>query len=199
MDRHPNSTRLGTRSIRRLNELAQVEARRESAAELLVQHERDRRTLGNPQQTHDQLRHQLIRLYRERSQLLADECDRVTALSDGLLRATMRPGRALTAVEQKFRGLLQGSGVRGNRVDDLFGNLAAESDPLTTWEAVLAELETISRLDADAELTSETTPILSRLAFPVTSQQRLRGRISADGWLDLALTRIDDTGFRIPK
>ena len=57
------------------------------------------------------------------------------------MRATMRPGRALTAVKQKFRGLFHGSGVRGNRVDDLFANLAAESDPLATREAVLAELE----------------------------------------------------------
>jgi chromosome segregation protein len=176
-----------------LNELAQVENRRkDAAAELLAQHQRDRRALGNPQQTHDQLRQQLIRLYRERSRLLADECDRVTTLSGGLLRATMRPGRSLTAVEDRFRGLLQGSGVRGSRVDDLFANLAAESDPLTAWEAALAELEAISQLDVDAVLTSETTPILSRLEFPVSSQQRLCGRISVDGWLDLALTRIGD-------
>lgn len=176
----------------RLNELAQVERRREAAAELLAQHQRDRRALGNPQLIHDQLRQRLIGLYRERSQLLADECERVTTLSGGLLRATMRPGRSLAAVEHKFRGLLQGSGVRGMRVEDLFANLAAESDPLMAWESVLAELEIISQLDADAELTSETTPILSRLEFPVSSQQRLYGRISADGWLDLALTRIDD-------
>jgi len=176
----------------RLNELAQVEGRRKAAAELLAQHQRDLRTLGNPQLIHDQLRQRLIGLYRERSQLLADECERVTALSGGLLRATMRLGRFLTSVEHKFRGLLQGSGVRGNRVDELFANLAAESDPLMAWEAVLAELEKISQLETDAELTSETTPILSRLEFPVSSQQRLCGRISADGWLDLALTRVDD-------
>jgi type III restriction enzyme len=60
------------------------------------------------------------------------------------------------------------------------------------WEAVLGELEKISLLETDAELTSETTPILSRLEFPVSSQQRLCGRISADGWLDLALTPVDD-------
>jgi len=176
----------------RLDDLAEVEGRRGAASELLQQHERDRKSLGDPKAKHAQLRQQLVGLYRDRSQLLTDECDRLTTLSGGLLRASVKRGQGLAAIEQKFRGILQGSGVRGARVDDLFANLRASSDPLTTWETVLLDLENISRLNADDQHTSELTPNLSRLEFPLASQQGLRKQITADGWLDLALTPLSD-------
>lgn len=95
-------------------------------------------------------------------------------------------------MEERFRGLIQGSSVRSGRVDQLFGALKDESDPLGTWEEVLSELETIMLLDDDEAHTSESTPNLSRLGFPLADQFRIRRRLSADGWLDLALTSIRD-------
>ena len=116
----------------------------------------------------------------------------MTALSGGLLRASMNSGRGLAAVEQRFRGLIQGSGVRGGRVDQLFSALRGESDPLAAWEEILNELETIMQLEPDVEHSSEVTPVLSRLQFPMADQQRIRSKLTADRWLDLALTPLRD-------
>jgi type III restriction enzyme len=175
-----------------LNELAQVERRRTDAAQLLSEHRRDRKSLGDPSQSHAELRSEIVDLLRERTGLLAEESDRLTTLSEGLLRASINRGRGLAAVEQKFKGFIQGSGVRSGKVDQLFTGLRSESDPLGTWEEVLIELEAILQLEEDVEHSSESTPVLSRLGFPLADQQRIRSRMTADGWLDLALTPIKD-------
>ncbi len=176
----------------KLDELAGVEQRRTDAAQLRSNHQRDRKALGDPIGSHATLRIELVELFQERTRLLADESDRLTSLSEGLLRSSINRGQGLAAVEQRFKGFIQGSSVRGGRVEQLFAALRSESDPLESWEEVLTELEAIMQLEADVEHTSESTPVLSRLGFPLADQQRIRSRITADGWLDLALTPIKD-------
>ena len=61
-----------------------------------------------------------------------------------------------------------------------------------TWEAILAELELVMLLGPDAELTSEMTPTLSRLGLTVQDLQRIKPKITPEGWLDLSLTPLVD-------
>jgi len=191
-DRYEEVKRRSTAHQAKLDELAGVEARRTQAAELLASHRRDRQALEDPFVGHAALRGELLNLYRKRSDLLTNETARVTDHSDGLLKASINRGQGLAAVEAKFRGFIQGSSVRGGKIDQLFAGLRAESDPLETWELVLGELEGLLLLEEDAAHTSETTPNLTRLGFPLQDQQRARTRMTADGWLDLALTPIPD-------
>lgn len=177
----------------RLTELAELERRRQGAADLLGEQREARQSLGEPQARHDALRAALIELYAERFVVLAEQCDRLTAQSEGLLLASVRRGRGLTAAEVKFRALLAGSGVRGARTDELFARLQDESDPIASWEEVLVELERLLLFDGDADHTTELTPVLSRLGYPLADQVRIRSRLTPDGWLDLALTALSDT------
>lgn len=176
----------------KLSELAQIEERRKAAAEMSQRQQRERKGLGDPQGAHADLRDQLMGLYGQRATCMAHECDRLTSLSGGLLRATMSRGKGLDGVEQRFRSLIQGSGVRSARVDQLFSELRKETDPIGTWEEVLRELEKLLLLGEDGDHTSEATPNLTRLGLPVADQARMRGRITPDGWLDLALTPVSD-------
>ena len=84
--------------------------------------------LGDPFKAHTELRGELITLYRERSELLSEETARLTGLSEGLLRASINRGQGLAPVEERFRGYIQGSGVRGGKIDQLFAGLRAETD-----------------------------------------------------------------------
>ncbi|MCA0145487.1 TrlF family AAA-like ATPase [Blastococcus sp. LR1] len=176
----------------KLTELAQIEERRKVAAETLQRQQRDRSGLDDPEATHSRLRQELIEQYGQRSERMARECQRLTELSGGLLRASMSRGRGLDGVEQRFRNLIQGSGVRGARVEQLFSELRKDSDPIGTWEQVLVELEWLMLIGEEGEHTSEITPNLTRLGLPVPDQVRIRGRITPDGWLDLALTPLND-------
>ena len=176
----------------RLAELTAVENRRTTVADLLSEQRRELVSLGDPTAIHVRLRSDLIRLYRERSDCLDGQCKEVTALSDGLLQAEMRRGHGLAGVELKFRGVTAGSNIRGSRFDDFFTNIRTDSDPLSTWEAVLTELETLLLAGSDQQVTSEHTPNLSRLGIPEADQKKMQQKLSTDGWLDLALTAIED-------
>lgn len=176
----------------RLGELSNLESQRKHTSALLQTQERERRSLGNPSESHTQLRAELSNLYRERSDILETQCRNLTDLSDNLLRAEIRRGRGLDGPAAKFRTMITGSGVRGAKVDALFSALAQETDPMATWEEVLRELERLLLMSDDGELTSEITPVLTRLDFPLVDQRRIRPKLTPDGWLDLALTPIAD-------
>lgn len=176
----------------KLAELAEVDARRKIAADLLQQQQRELKGLGDPHAAHVRLRNDLVVQYRERSGCLEAQCQQVTALSGGLLRAKMRRGHGLDGVEAKFRSLTAGSGLRGARIDELFKNLREETDPIETWETVLVELETLLLSDGEGQLTSEQTPNLTRLGLSIADQRRIQPKMSPDAWLDLALTPIRD-------
>lgn len=176
----------------KLSELAEVDTRRKAAASLLQQQQRELKELGDPYAAQIRLRNELVAQYQERSNCLEAQCQQVTALSGGLLRAEMRRGHGLDSVESKLRSLTAGSGLRGTRIDELFQNLRKETDPIETWESVLVELETLLLIGGEGQLTSQQTPNLTRLGLPVADQRRIQPKMSPDAWLDLALTPIAD-------
>lgn len=176
----------------KLAELYNVESGRTTAAELLADQHRELAGLGHPLAVHARLRSELIQLYGARSDCLDGQCQEVTALSGGLLQAAMRRGHGLGDVEVKFRAVTAGSSIRSARFEDFFRNIRTDSDPLTTWEAVLTELETLLLAGVDKYVPSEQTPNLTRLGIPEADQKRIQQKLSTDGWLDLALTPIAD-------
>jgi len=182
-----------TTHTEQLRELTEIETRRTELTAALSRQGAELAELGDPASRHQALRRDLVRLGTERSQLLSAQCAFVTELSGGLLEAQILRGQSFEEVERRFRLLSSGSSIRSARLESLFGALIQESDAIATWEAVLAELEALLLAEDGLDLTSEATPNLTRLGFPLPDQQRLRSRMTVDAWLDLALTPILDT------
>lgn len=176
----------------KLAELAKLELQQREARDLVKRQRRDLEGLGKPLERHQSLRASLADVRRERTEALRTQCDALSQSSDGLIRATLSVGLGFEQAQQKFRGLIAGSNVRGTRVDELFESLARETDPLATWESVLAELESLSLTEPDTEITSELTPILSRLGFAIGDQKKIVSRLTPDGWLDMSLVEVVD-------
>jgi len=177
----------------KLQELGELEERQTTTRELVKRQRRELQSMGNPQDLHTRLRSELVGLMNERSALIARQCVELTTLSGGLLRASLQRGKELTKVEERFRVAISGSGVRASRIEIMFQTLAQESDPIATWEAVLSELERLTLVEPGTEITSEMTPTLTRLGFQLADQRRITSKLTPEAWLDLALTRIDDT------
>lgn len=176
----------------KLTELASLEKQQSDATKELQRQRRELGGLRDHRETHVSLRKIFVKLLHERSQCLEKQCDQLTKLSEGLLRASLRRGQGLRDVEARFRTLIAGSGIRTAKVEALFAALSQESDPISTWEALLDELEGLLLVDPDSDLTSEKTPVLTRLGLNVADQKRVLPKISPDSWLDLALTPITD-------
>jgi hypothetical protein len=109
-----------------------------------------------------------------------------------LIRAGLAIGLGFAASQEKFKGLIAGSNVRVARIETVFEQIAVESDPAVTWEKVLDELEVLTRVEPDMDLTSEQTPTLTRLGLPISDQKKIAPKLSPDGWLDLSLTPLLD-------
>lgn len=176
----------------KLHQLSELEAQIAAATDLLGRQELESTRLGDPAGEHDSLRESLRALNGERSQALETQCAALSAASDQLIRASLEVGRNFAEVQSKFKGLVTGSGLRGNKIENLFDVLTTDKEPVTTWEAILAELELVMLLEPDAELTTEMAPTLSRLGFAVQDLQRIKPKITPEGWLDLSLTPLVD-------
>lgn len=176
----------------KLKELAALEDQHKEAAELLRGQEGELAQLGNPEERHATLRTELASLNAQRSQALKDQCEELSGSSGGLIRAGLAVGQGFGAAQEKFKSLIAGSNVRTAKVDGLFGELAIESDPVTSWELLLAELELLMRKEPDEDIRSEETPVLTRLGISISDQKRIAPRITPDGWLDLSLVPLTD-------
>ena len=176
----------------KLEELSKLERERQTAADLAQKQRKEREALGDPAAVHKELRQGLTDARKERTQALDEQCAALTTLSGGMIKASLSPGRGFETTHTKFKALIAGSNVRSNKVADFFDELVRESDPAATWELVLDELESLMLLEQDAEVTSEQTPVLSRLGLAVADQTRLAPRLTPDGWLDLSLTELAD-------
>jgi type III restriction enzyme len=176
----------------KLNELTGLEEQQKAALDLGQRQKKERDGLGDPVEQHKKLRAELIAVRTERTDALAEQCAALSTSSDGTIRAQLSTSAGFGDAQEKFKGLIQGSNVRGSRLSDFFDQLAQESNPASTWEAVLAELEQLMLLEPDADVKSEETPVLSRLGIPVADQKRLAPKLTPDGWLDLSLTVLSD-------
>lgn len=176
----------------KLAELANLEEQQRTSRELVQRQRTDRDSLGKPSEKHNELRAELAAARNERTSALKAECDALATSSDGLICATLSANRGFDAVQTKFKALIAGSNVRANKIDNFFEELAKESDPAVTWETVLEELESLTLLEIDAEISSEQTPTLSRLGFTVADQKRFIPKLTPDGWLDVSLAELAD-------
>lgn len=176
----------------KLAELARLEDQQTTVADLAQKQRKEREALGNPAEKHRDLRRELAEARRERTSALLAQCEGLSDASDGMIRASLSPSRGFDAAQAKLKALVTGSNVRTNKIEGLFEELAKESDPATTWELALDEIESLVLLEADADVKSEQTPTLSRLGLAVADQKKIVPRLSPDGWLDLSLTDLAD-------
>ncbi len=176
----------------KLAELATLEEQQRASRELLQRQRAERDALGKPGEKHLELRAELTAARTERTNALRAECEALASSSDGMIRATLSTDRGFEAVQIKFKALIAGSNVRANKIEAFFEGLVNESNPAATWERVLEELESLTLLKQDAEISSEQTPTLSRLGLTVADQKRFLPKLTPDGWLDLSLAELSD-------
>jgi chromosome segregation protein len=176
----------------KLAELDRLEEQQRIVGELAQKQRKERDALGNPLERHKQLRQELTETRKKRTDALSSECDGLSTLSDGMIRATLSVSRGFKAAQAKFKALVTGSNVRTSKIESFFEELAKETDPAARWELVLEDLELLMLLEPDADVKSEQTPTLSRLGLPVADQKKLAPKLTPDAWLDLSLTELAD-------
>lgn len=183
------------RSAAHESQLAELSKLEREARELRTRLETERRELreqGDVPTRHREHRSELADLYRKRSDLMASQCESMSEQSGGLIRASLHRGQGLTSIADRLRAVVSGSGLRSTKIDTFLDSLRSESDPLTTWQSVLDELDLLTTLTRDELVSSERFPLLARLGLSSSDTEKIRTKLTPDGWLDLALVSIAD-------
>jgi type III restriction enzyme len=193
-DRYTSAKEASNAHASQLAELTRLEQQQKETAATLTQQQEEREQLGDPAAAHAALRGEWLALLKERSDCMRDQCDRLSDLSEGLLRARLHQGRGVTGMATHLRGVAAGAGIKGAKFDDLVSKIReTQQDPLELWEAVLAKME----LGVDENLRGDphTESVVVLRAYGLTDNEanKFLARLTPDKWLDLALTPIKDS------
>jgi len=191
-DRYERVKLASTAHESKLRDLADIEHRQTETLARISSSAEELESLGDPTSEQTRIRTELLQVMRSRSDRLIAQCEELTRMSEGQLRAGVHRAQGLADATQRLKGAVSGSGVRSARIESLFTQLANDSDPIATWELVLDELESIIDLDPDTQPRSEDVPVLTRLGLIPADIVRMSTRLTPEGWLDLALTPISD-------
>lgn len=176
----------------KLHELAEIEERQRAARDSLMRQREEFRKLGNPTDRYSQLRAEWLGLSKRRSELLQEQCEAQTALSDGLIRSSLQRGQGLNALSERLRGAVAGSGVRTTKMEGITIGIKESDDPVATWETVLGELEGLADIEADANVRISQTPMLKTFGLNDADLKKIAGKLSPESWLDLSLVPLVD-------
>lgn len=150
--------------------------------------------LGSPDIKFADLRSAWHATQNARSILLETQCQTLTALSENQIRATLKKGFSTDEVAAKIKTLLTGTNIRASKQDALFSSVSSAAAPLQIWEAVLTELEALMLAAARSAntFTPPSTPNLTAAGFTGSDLEKLGRKLTPDGWIDLAVTPLED-------
>jgi type III restriction enzyme len=178
-----------------LQTLSGLERRqREVRKQLTTQRDELKRT-GKPAERHQELRSEWLDMQRERSNLLSAQCEALTALSDGLIRASLGRGAELDSLSQRFKGAIAGSGLRATKIESLFGRISDEDNALEAWTETMEELERliVARDDPSAK---KWTPRSALAALSGSELEKVVAKLTAEDVLEMSLmTPVDRPAF----
>lgn len=189
-DAYDDAAKRSTTHQSRLEELGDLEARRKALQKQVDERAQERRLLGDPETAHEALRSEWREVHRQRTKLLEAQCGRFEQLSDGLIRAGIKPGAGFTLQLQRFKTALQGSGVRSAKIESFLLSVSSAAKPLTDWHAALDELEQLVRTGHDSRTPTRSTSALE--AFTPADLARMASVLTTQTILELSLVAPED-------
>lgn len=150
--------------------------------------------IGQPETQYSELRKNWEQLHRERAQKLESQCQLLTTLSDGLIKATLVKCADFDNASSKLKTIISGTNIRTAKVESAFEHIVSSSDPINEWSALLAELEQLALVSTDGGQASPIppTPVLNKIGFSQSDTQKISSKLTIDSWLDLSLVVLDD-------
>ena len=134
-----------------------------------------------------------LTLLKERDDLLAEQCAKLTANSSGGIRAEVRRFADMLPFVSALRSCLSGSRIQGGKIDALGESITNAPEPEAQWNALLLDLERLSEFESEQDGVDRRPESPSLAASGLTSgeQDRLARALNPEKWLSISLTPID--------
>jgi type III restriction enzyme len=176
-----------------LKSLAEIEQKIRAVSQRIAAAENEINTLGNPDVAFRTIQTEWKGLHKKKGDLYAQQCLKLTELSDGVIRATARRGANIEALDRQLKAIMKGSGLRAQKIEDMLVRISAAGDPVALWDSLLDELERLAHYTPGIEGSQRPdSPNLAQCGITESDLLKLAEKISPETWLELALTSLDD-------
>ncbi len=174
-----------------LKELAAVEKRQRDLRKRLAAQRAELKRVGDPGGRHEALRKEWTVVQDERSQLLATQCEALTAVSDGLIRVTLERGSEVDYLADRFKAAITGSGLRASKIEALFERVKEAPATLDAWLETLDELERYVLAGDDAG-GKKWTPRSALSVLVAADLEKIRAKLTPEDVLEMSLVTPGD-------
>jgi chromosome segregation protein len=171
-----------------LKQLADLEQRGVTQTQQIEGIGKEIEELGNPDIAFPKLLNEWRQLLVKCSELLSTQCDQLTNLSSGRIRASLQKNADLSAPRSTFARTMRGTSIRTQKIEDLFASIEGSADPLGGWSAICDELLQLALVEGPLEEGS-ALPETLRLKASLNEADlvRVANKLGPDEWIDLAL------------
>jgi chromosome segregation protein len=177
-----------------LRQIAVLEARLKEINEHTDAKTEQLTRLGTPDVDFAKLRKQWAQSFEKRADILAGQCEQLSATPNTRLRATLRRAADVPPVADRLKQLCRGTRIRAEKIDALLDSVALAPSPLEAWQSVLDELLELAWLKVEDEASAvlPSVPRLDTAGFNAKEKLALARQLEPTPWLDLALLDLKD-------
>lgn len=192
-ERYAAAAERSTAHTSRLEELRELESRQRHLQGTVSAQEEELAGLGDPGQRHTEMKETWRKIQDERTAALRAQCDELTDLSGGLIRATIEGSAETSILRERITSAVSGSGVRAAKLEAFTNRIAASDDPLVAWHDAMEELELLLVEEPDGPT---STPLQSPLTvFSDQELAKMLAKLTPEGVLELSLMPLAPRPF----
>ena len=147
--------------------------------------------LGDPETIYNELRTKWNDLHGKKIKALDEQCQKFSALSNGLIRADIKESLDVESLKQKFKIAFASLNIKEQKIDDLCQRILGAADPIAAWDEILDELEKLAFHDTVGTDPLPTTPVMDGCGFIQTEKTRLTKGFDSTRWLELSVTELE--------
>jgi len=147
-------------------------------------------SLGDVSRNFSALLDRWFSLGNEISEQLSEQCNQLTVLSDGMIRATLDVNSDFSAILGHLQKIIKGTNLRFNKFEELITAITRSENIIEKWREVLLEIDNIIQF-SDEHPRKDSSDVFNIKAHLSGSDiQKLSLKIKSQDWLELVLSPI---------
>jgi type III restriction enzyme len=149
------------------------------------------KALGKPEVEYKQQRNRWNKLLSDKLVALEAQCQKFTALSDGIIRADIRDNLDVAGLVQKLKAAFSGMNIKEEKIERLSQLVGNASDPFSEWNEVLGELEALALHSVEGTNDLPDTPLLNKCSFIESERRRIATQLDTNRWIELSVVELE--------
>ena len=176
-----------------LDEIKRIEARLQDLTSSLNSRHTTLKELGNPEAEFNSLRNSWFTLHQEKVDLLNEQSQKFSKLSNGLINAEVTKSIDISPIKKNITSAFQGTRIQESKISSLCEFILSKKSPLQGWKELLNELKLLAELkiSEDKKLELPDTPILNSCDYNDGNKMRIVEVFSPESWINIATMEIE--------